>query len=29
MPNNAREEEIKFFQSNFTTNPYFEYENPQ
>lgn len=29
MPNNAKEEEEAFFESNCTVNPYFEYDNPQ
>lgn len=28
MPKNAMQEELKFFESNFTINPQFEYENP-
>lgn len=28
MPKNAREEEEKFFASEFTINPQFEYDNP-
>jgi hypothetical protein len=29
MPNNAKEQEDAFFQSGFTINPVFEYDNPQ
>jgi hypothetical protein len=28
MPNNAREQEDAFFESGFTVNPVFEYDNP-
>jgi hypothetical protein len=28
MPKNAKEEEEKFFASDFTINPQFEYDNP-
>jgi hypothetical protein len=28
MPNNAREQEEIFFESGFTVNPVFEYDNP-
>lgn len=28
MPKNAASEETKFFESGFTNNPIFEYENP-